>query len=283
MKHCWWILGGWLLLSAAPLQALSPPEEMGRALRLFEAGKYQAAIRKWEGLLNNLSLVDPVEIARTHMYLGISYFTIDERRSAEEHFQDLLNFNPQAELDPLYSSPKTRAFFERIKKDRLAELQKRRQEMEEQLKNRRSAPPSPPPAPPAVPPAVSTVPLLAAPAAPFPYYYNFVPFGMGQFKNGKTGKGIFFLSLEGVTLATALTALALFELEKNGQGGFKSPSDADLYRDLFLGTFFTFVGSAAFGAIDSLFDYHEAKRKLALAGWSLACLPEGGLGVRHAF
>jgi tetratricopeptide (TPR) repeat protein len=272
--------------AGAALAAGDGKMELERARRLLEAGKYRAAIQRLEQLLGDLDLTEPRDVARAHMYLGVAYFTVDEKGEAEKHFRNLLDFDPEAQLDPLYSSPKVRSFFEQLQAEKQREEQRRRAALEEQRRQAaqeraRAAPPAPAAAPAKLAPAdLAYTPPLERER--FPLGYNFIPFGVGQFKNGRKGKGIFFLSLESATLVTSLVMLSMYETQKDGSGGFSDPDLAGAYRSAFLGTFFTFVGASVLGIADSLFDYYQPAPAAQRGDIGLALFGPG-LGVRGAF
>jgi hypothetical protein len=120
---------------------------------------------------------------------------------------------------------------------------------------------------------------------PFHYGYNFIPFGVGQFKNNKNTKAIIYLTIEATALANSLIALSLYELEKDGAGGFDDADSAGAYRTWFMASFFTFIGTAVLGVVDSILDYHQTMDEMAaFAGGEISlCLSPNSAGIRYDF
>jgi hypothetical protein len=89
------------------------------------------------------------------------------------------------------------------------------------------------------------------------YWINFVPFGMGQFQNGRRGKGIAFAGSQGAAAATSI-GVFVYLVNRYGYGG-KVPrdeaSEVRRLQQIQLGASIAFAGLAAWGIVDALRDY----------------------------
>jgi hypothetical protein len=104
---------------------------------------------------------------------------------------------------------------------------------------------------------------------------RYAPFGVGQFANGQSTKGVAFAASEGALFAIAGTSLGLFLSEKNGDGTFENPDRAQAYRALFWSSLGVGIGVAAWGVVDAVREYRKigqktAKRRFRVSGPSIS-------------
>ncbi|MGA8891558.1 MAG: tetratricopeptide repeat protein [Anaeromyxobacteraceae bacterium] len=170
--------------------ALATPEaDVKRARDRYEFGAYaDAAGAVREMLTRNPDLPASVAV-EAYRILGMAEFQLGDKPAARQAFIHLLSIDPDQTLDPFLVPPPIVEFFDRVRaeaepelaplreqkrqlqeQERLADEARRRLLAEEQI---RSGPPS------KVIVVVEHV-----------YLLNFLPFGVGQFQNGDTTKGI---------------------------------------------------------------------------------------------
>jgi tetratricopeptide (TPR) repeat protein len=170
--------------------ALATPEaDLKRARDRYEFGAYaDAAFAARDLLGRNPNLPEPIAIEAWRI-LGLAEFQLGDKVEARQAFIHLLSIDPDQTLDPFLVPPPIVEFFDRVRaeaepelaplreqkrqleeQERLAEEARRRLLLEEQV---RSGPPS----------KVIVV-------EEHVYMLNFLPFGVGQFQNGDTTKGI---------------------------------------------------------------------------------------------
>jgi len=170
--------------------ALATPEaDVKRARDRYEFGAYgDAAFAARDLLARNPSLPDPVAIEAWRI-LGLAEYQLGDKPAARQAFIHLLSIDPDQVLDPFLVPPPIVEFFDKVRAEAEPELaplreQKRRLQEQERLADEarrrllaeeeaRSGPPS-------------KVILVQEHI----YMLNFLPFGVGQFQNGDTTKGI---------------------------------------------------------------------------------------------
>src|SRR5262249_14468176 len=151
---------------------------------------------------------------------------------ARQEFTALLFLDPKKQLDPAVESPDVYAFFEGIKSELRQKLEElnRQQQKEDAEKNR--------------PGREVTITRTITETSPLA---NLIPFGYGQFRNGQSGKGTFFLVSEGLTGGASL-ALFTFQAVQYGIPSKVPPEDKNLVRTIQItqivtgGLFFVFYG-----------------------------------------
>lgn len=170
--------------------ALATPEaDVKRARDRYEFGAYADAAAAARGLLaHDQPLPDPVALEAWRI-LGLAEYQLGNVPAARDAFIHVLSIDPDQTLDPFLVPPPIVEFFDKVRADaepelaplrerkrqlqeqeRLAEEARRRLLAEEQI---RSGPPS-----------------KVVVVQEHIYMLNFLPFGVGQFQNGDTTKGI---------------------------------------------------------------------------------------------
>ncbi|MBS1150361.1 MAG: Tetratricopeptide repeat protein [Myxococcaceae bacterium] len=191
-----------LLLSiTAAAQAIVPDRELEIVRQNFNVGNYREALTRARNAMEvaNFNEAQRVEL---HKYAGLSAFNLGEAPAAEKHFYSLLQLNPDYVLDPFAYPPPAIRLFEEVKRKNADSLNLIRQQLalrEEQLRREAAE--------------REKARLLAEEARrrleeqarevtvrtveKRSLLVNFVPFGAGQFQQGRTGLGVLFASLEG--------------------------------------------------------------------------------------
>jgi hypothetical protein len=200
---------GWTLpAQSQPTEPQDP--EIARVRTEFEYGNYANALKQASERIDrgNLSQADVIEL---HKYAGLAGFYLHQKPAAERHLWALLQLDPDYRLDPFLVPPQAMTYFEELRKERASELEAIREErrrraerlketeererarLESEQQRRR----------------LEELARQASisPARPQPFIVNLLPFGAGQFQQGRTGAGIAFAATEGVL---ALTSVAAF-------------------------------------------------------------------------
>jgi tetratricopeptide (TPR) repeat protein len=170
--------------------ALATPEaDVKRARDRYEFGAYADAAGAARDLLARTpTLPEPIAVEAWRI-LGLAEYQLGDLPAAREAFIHLLSIDPDQTLDPFLVPPPIVEFFDKVRADaepELAPLRERKRQLEEQerlaeeARRRllaeeaiRTGPPS-------------KVILVQEHV----YMLNFLPFGVGQFQNGDTTKGI---------------------------------------------------------------------------------------------
>jgi tetratricopeptide (TPR) repeat protein len=171
------------------LTLATPEADVKRARDRYEFGAYSdAAGAAREVLSHSTALPEPVALEAWRI-LGLAEYQLGDLPAARDAFIHLLSIDPDQTLDPFLVPPPIVGFFDKVRADaepELAPLRERKRQLEEQerlaeeARRRllaeeaiRSGPPS-------------KVILVEEHV----YLLNFMPFGVGQFQNGDTTKGI---------------------------------------------------------------------------------------------
>ena len=171
------------------LALATPDADVKRARDRYEFGAYAEAVAAARDTLARYpDLPEPLAI-ETWRILGMAEFQLGDKASARSAFIHLLSIDPDQVLDPFLVPPPIVEFFDKVRADaepELAPLRQQKQQLREQERLAeearrkllaeemvRTGPPS-------------KVILVQEHV----YLLNFLPFGVGQFQNGDTTKGI---------------------------------------------------------------------------------------------
>jgi hypothetical protein len=248
-----------LLAAVQPAIASTPAEDFAQAENTFKFQDYEKASKMIEALLYpKMMLEDPALQIKAHEYLAACHFWLDNKGRMEEEFTALLTQAPLHELDAFYYPPALITQFQTLKL-RLIELhildpEKARVDTKpectitiEEIKKR------------------SKLPMI-------------VPFGVGQFVNGKKTKGALFLTGELVFLGMNIGAWAGAE-SLRGADGFYSAADADTARKLRIVQYVglgAFVAVAVWGIIDAFVDFVPETKTVKVAPCPTGSTSRGG-------
>ncbi|MBI3181933.1 MAG: hypothetical protein HYZ28_07295 [Myxococcales bacterium] len=200
----------WLLSGHAWAQALSPNQQLEKVRGLFERSDFKECLRFSREALATSNFTDPQRI-ELNKYAGLSAFNLGELPGAEEHLYRLLLVDPDYQLDPFEVPPAAMAFFAELKRKNSAALevvrlqvkkrfeqarleaeQRERQRSAEEERRRRLE--------------QLSKQLTVRTVERRSLLLNFVPFGAGQFQQGRTATGLTLASVEGALAATSVVA-----------------------------------------------------------------------------
>jgi len=210
-----------LLLLLAPLvsrgQDVSPDAGLASLQSAFEFGQYAKVLAKAQARIDEGHLSDP-ELIQLHKLAGLSAFNLQQDKDAERHFTALLRLSPDFGLDPFVVPPPAMKYFEdlkarldpeleairqgrRLEEQRRKDAQAREQAAHAEEERRRAEA------------LVRRVTVRTVEKRSF--WVNFVPFGAGQFQQGRDAPAVAFAVSEGVLAATSVISYfaygALFE------------------------------------------------------------------------
>jgi tetratricopeptide (TPR) repeat protein len=171
------------------LALATPDADLKRARDRYEFGAYADAVGATREVLSRtIDLSEPLAIEAWRI-LGLSEYQLGNKVAARAAFVQLLSIDPDQVLDPFLVPPPVVDFFDNVRAEaepELAPLRERKKQLKEQerladeARRRllaeeliRSGPPS-------------KVILVQEHI----FLLNFLPFGVGQFQNGDTTKGI---------------------------------------------------------------------------------------------
>jgi tetratricopeptide (TPR) repeat protein len=203
------------LFATAALAQMVPEREVEIIQSLYDAAKYaEAAKRATESLgLANFSDAQRVKL---HEISGLSSFNLGDGKSAQAAFLQLLRINPDYILDPFAVPPPAIKLFDQVRRDnadalnlvrqqialradqekrareereRLAREQEERRRRQEQLSGE----------------------IVVRTIEKRSMLINFIPFGAGQFQQGRIGWGAAFAISEGI--AAILSIVSYFAIE----------------------------------------------------------------------
>lgn len=273
-----------VLVPALALAQAVPERELEVSRSLYDAGKYPEALARVSAAMRGTNFTDAQRVELLKLG-GLSAFNLGDLNAAKAQFLQLLQLNPDYVLDPFAVPPPAIRLFEQVKKDnapqldlvrqqialraeqeRRAEEERQRQLKEEEERRRRMEALS----------ATVTVRTVKSQSM----LVNFIPFGAGQFQQGRTGWGVAFAVSEGILAVVSIISYfaldALFEpvtytwndrLTAPEQGGVFSitvrripparQTEADVWRALKLSSGIGFYALWALGIGDAIW-HHQA-------------------------
>ena len=199
-----------LALSGAAL-AQATGDDLAALRRDFEFGKYDQVLQSAQGLIDGGAAFNSQALLELHQMAGLSAFNLGQPKDAERHLSAVLRIDPDFVLDPFVYPPATIGFLERIRRELSPELEGIRQERRLEAARRRSA------AEAAERERIRaeeqrrslealTRRTTIRTVERRQFFVNLVPFGTGQFQQGRMNLGIFLASAEGALAATSIVA-----------------------------------------------------------------------------
>ncbi len=182
----------------------------------FRYGKYAAVLTRVKERINRGQLSEE-ELVELHSAAGLSAHYLGRTADAEQHLTSLLRINPDYSLDPFVIPGSAVNFFERIRKEMTPELnvirqkkqleaEYRRREREDQERARRAAEEQRR----RIEDLSQRITLRTVERRSF--VVNFLPFGAGQFQQGRNNIGLALAVTEGATAAVSVVAYAAIAL-----------------------------------------------------------------------
>lgn len=259
--------------SATDAPSDDPQVEFRVAENTFRYQDYPAAVEKLEALLYPEVLLAEEDEIRAREYLGASHWWLKGYERAEEEFTSLLTRRPDYRLDAFYYPAALIVFFDGVR---------------EKLVRLRVIPSGegPPPTEGGGEPRVVRERVIEEKSL----MLCFFPFGVGQFQNGHTTKGIIFLTAEVLALATNIASYFVIDSLREGSG-FIASENIDRARSFEIVLYVSlgvFAAVTIGGIVDALVHFEprvETVRELPVpadpAGTSFRVAPtvyEGGAG-----
>lgn len=221
-----------------------------------------------EALLYPRPLIkDRTKLLKAREYLGACYFWLHRYKQMEEEFTALLVKEPRYKLDPFYYPVPLLERFNalRVRLQSLGILpnpQKNHKKKPKVLKKR--------------PSTCKTVQKLVIKHSKA---LSFVPFGVGQFANGRPKKAAAFLSSQVIGLGLNIGAFIGIEAMRGNDGMFSAAGahKARILRYVQYAGLGIFVVSAVWGVLDALHDFkkQEVKTRVIVA----PCLTGAAVGI----
>jgi hypothetical protein len=196
-----------LLVGAAPAPAPVPEEEAIRAdlaalSAAYEYGRYAEVFDRANARLDGVGLSTSA-LVELHKLAGLSAFNLQHSAEAERHIAALLRLDPDFSLDPFVYPPLAVAFVEKQRRAMAAELeflreQRRQRDAAAKLAAEERA---------ALARETETQKreleemsrqITVRTVETHNVLVNFVPFGAGQFQEGRVGPGVGFAVAEGI-------------------------------------------------------------------------------------
>ena len=208
-----------LALISVCLAAGPPDTEFNELRNNYEFGKYDVVLRLAEGQIAREKAKEQPSTAlliSLYQYAGVASFNLGKLPQAETFFVQLLQLDPDFGLDPFVYPPPAVTFLEKLKREnaklldalresRHEEAAKRKREQDEVLAKERERRVREQEEQRRKIEQLTRGAGLVRVIERRSFALNFVPFGAGQFQQGRNGMGVLFLSVEG-TLAIASIA-----------------------------------------------------------------------------
>lgn len=168
----------------------------------FDNGRYQDARQRAEAALAD-STTTPSQRVVLQRLAGLSAFHLGDSEGAEAHFLKLLTLDPDAQLDPFAVPPKASALFDRVRTSNAEAIAMARQIIQLRSDQARRATQEE-----VRREALREATSKAASAATSrdQFWVKLLPFGVPQFRNGRTGWGIAFAAAQAVFGAVSIGA-----------------------------------------------------------------------------
>ncbi|WP_306817760.1 hypothetical protein [Archangium lipolyticum] len=267
------------MASGTVLAADEPVDPEVNALRAsYEYGRYAEVLDRAGSRIDRGRLSDK-DLAELHKLAGLSAFHLNRSEDSSRHFRALLRLEPDFNLDPFSVPPPAVAWLDGIREQMSAELELVRQERRlrverERAENERRERER-----------VATEEqrrrveelsrqVMVREVEKRSYLVNFVPFGAGQFQQGRTGMGTLFAAAEGALAITSILSFfaydSLIETRKVTVDDIHGPKDltvsyiptarkpqATLWKRLKWGTAGGFYAVYAAGVVDALVNHQD--------------------------
>jgi hypothetical protein len=203
------------LQAQEPRPGGSAQTELDGVRAAYQYGRYDDVLQRAREIIDRGG-VDRDTLVELHRLAGLAAFNLSQNGDAERHFAALLRLNPDYALDPFAVPPPAIALFERVRKDLAPQLELIRQQLridaerqrreteerdrrrrEEEERRRRLE-------------ELSRR-LTVRTVEKRSFLVNFVPFGAGQFQQGRTTAAVVLASLQGVFALTSIVAYLAYD------------------------------------------------------------------------
>lgn len=210
-----------LFISASAFAQVVPEREVEIIQSLYDAAKYADAAKRASEALGLANFSDAQRV-KLHEIAGLSSFNLGDLKGAQAAFLQLLKVNPDYILDPFAVPPPAIKLFDQVRRDNADALNQVRQQIalradqekrakeerdrlaREQEERRKKLD------------ALSGE-IVVRTIEHRSMLVNFIPFGAGQFQQGRVGWGAAFAISEGITAILSIVSYfaieSLFETE----------------------------------------------------------------------
>ncbi|MFZ5442845.1 MAG: tetratricopeptide repeat protein [Myxococcota bacterium] len=307
----WWVVVVVVGVSSLAFAQVVPEREVEITQSLYDTGKYAEAARRANEVLSLANFSEPQRI-KLHELAGLSAFNLGDVKAAQAAFLQLLRINPDHILDPFAVPPPAIKLFDQVRKDNAdalnlvrqqiaLRLEREKRDAEERLRalkeqeERRQKE------------ALLSSELVVRTIEKRPIVVNLIPFGVGQFQQGRVGWGAAFAVSEGIaailSIVSFLAIESLFVEETRSLPGYVVPvtvkfryipedrrTERDVWTGLKFGTGAAFYALWAIGVGDALFHHEDEvvterrepvtpKTKVPAARLRIYPTPGGGIGA----
>jgi tetratricopeptide (TPR) repeat protein len=246
----------------------------------FEYGKYAEVLDRAGARIDRGGLGED-DLVELHKLAGLAAFNLGRTDEASRHLRALLRLDPDFSLDPFVVPPPAVAFFDDLKGQMASELEFLRQEQRLRLERERSEIERREQERVAAETQRRRAEELARQVTVRTvekrnFLVNFVPFGAGQFQQGRNSLGIVFAATEGALAVTSIISFFAYDslykegfvkldnvFDEDGQASIPVryiPTDrarqADTWQLLKLASATGFYTVYALGVVDAVY-HHE--------------------------
>jgi len=279
MSRCLRLLLLWGLLAPIAVFAEEPVDTEVATLRAtYEYGRYAEVLERAGMRIDRGRLADR-DLAELHKLAGLSAFHLNRPEDSTRHFRALLRLEPDFSLDPFSVPPpavqhldgirgQMSAELELVRQERRLRVERERTELERRERERVAAEEQRR----RVEALSKQVTVRQVETRSF--LVNFVPFGAGQFQQGRTGLGTLFAASQGVLAVTSIISFfaydSLIETEDVTVDDIRGPLDvtvsyiptarkreAEVWTGLKWGSAAGFYAVYAAGVLDALLHHQE--------------------------
>jgi hypothetical protein len=203
----------WLWAAVAAAQGApftTAGSELGQIRIDFEYGKYKDVLSRARNLLDRGGLTDD-QLAELHRLAGVAAFNQGQMTDADRHLATLLRIDPDASLDPFLFPPPAVSHLEKLKKEMEKDLEVIRQERRIQADRRRRDEEDRQRALRETEEMRRKIDDLTRKVTVRTverrvFLVNFMPFGAGQFQQGRNTQGVLLAVTEGALAAISIVS-----------------------------------------------------------------------------
>lgn len=194
---------------AVPIRALAQTDEFQRysnAKTAYEGGDFEEAVRRFAPLVDGGpdSLTSHALLQESRKYYGASLVLVGRGMDAAAVFRTLLTDTPTEDLSPSLFTTRVRDVFNGVKSEMAAELAQREAEIREAEERQRREQEARVRAE-----ILSKAVLYERTIERRPLWQGFLPFGIAQFQNDQSTKGVLVLAGEGLLLGVNVVSYFL--------------------------------------------------------------------------
>lgn len=237
-----------LLITMVSAVHAGPTQDLRDAENSYLYGDYARVLRKVVPVIEpDLQLSETSRIARAYELAGLAAFFLEDRKSAQRHFEKLIRLRPDFTLDPVKVPPPAISFFDNLRdnlKEEIARIGKALQKhAEEEARQKRLA---------------NQV-QIRRDIKVNSRTVAFLPFGVGQFQNGDHSLGQFFLSSELIAAAASVGFFLGVESMRTESGRFRTSdvTRAKQLRNVQMITGVTSLALALVGVAQAQFSFQS--------------------------